>query len=211
MRLVGLTLLCSLLSACASFGPHHEQSINPALESQALAISDPLFAEILMELDEAGAVVWTERLNAAALEEAQSFDSKMSWFLAKYSSEGGLDQTELRPWRKWTPPWSATIAKFNRGLVYLNLNQFDADEFALANTFVHEKNHSFGLIHDRSQTRLSNYCDAGYLAGDLAEALLRSAANNTGSTRHVPTCPALCDELEKRGLWSACEASTTTD
>jgi hypothetical protein len=210
---LGFAIVALCLTSCASFQAQHENYIASAIELQSTALSDPLFAGILLELHEAGDVIWDERLTEEAKAEAGAFDNKIIWLLGKYESSGGLDRVNLKPWRKWIPPWSATTAKFNpnNGIVSLNLNRFNKDQFALANTFIHEKNHSFGLIHDSTQSRIGNQCDAGYLAGDLAEAILRSSVGNTGTTPHAPSCPALCGALEERGLWSACDANLSRE
>ncbi|WP_156172162.1 hypothetical protein [Aurantiacibacter gangjinensis] len=197
---IGMALL---LGGCATFGERHQRFISPAMEMQADAISDPRFAEILTELDAEGSIVWENRLTDAADAEADLYSSRIGWLLAKYDEAGGLPSSKLRAWRKWNP-FSRTTAAYNpsNGEVSLNLWRFTADEFALLNTFVHEQNHSFGLIHDASQTRINNMCDAGYLAGDLAEAILRTSSSESGSsTPHTPVCPALRAALERRSMW----------
>ncbi len=206
-----LWLGVAALSACASFTPEHERYIDEAMAMQAAAIEDPLFREVLLELETKGAIVWEGRIRSEVLEEVASFPTPTHWVLDRYSTNGGLPRENLLPWRSpW--PWASTTALYTArtNTVELNLWKFNYDAFALLNTFLHEQNHSFGLIHDRSQTRESNHCDAGYLAGDLAEAIARTRDNDTATTTpHRPVCPALCAALQARDMWSACEAQTT--
>lgn len=206
MRYLGLLILATLLSSCSTFNDSQSKFIDGAIPLQSFALGDPRFESILSELDANNDIIWDQRLNDAAAQEASSYPNKVSWLIYKYRTEGALPRQHLKAYTKWWWPWSSTtaVASYGTDTVKLNLLKFNENEFVLANTFIHERNHKFGLIH-KGQTRKANNCDPGYLSGDLGEALIRSSKGDISASPHIPVCPALCSALEKRGLWSACE------
>lgn len=200
MRLAMIFAMLLAATGC-KFSAEQQGFVDRAVALQVPALGDPRFAQIMRELDAAGAVTWDGRLSARALDGASRYSSPLEWMLARYGQDGGLPPANIRAWRKWNPLSSTTASTDQTGVIRLNLWNFNRSEAALANTFVHEQNHRFGLIHPESQRRAPNHCDPGYLAGDLAEALVRSNAGG-GNSPHGPVCPALCAALSKRGLWT---------
>jgi hypothetical protein len=65
----------------------------------------------------------------------------------------------------------------------------------LLNTLIHERVHSFCQIHISEQTRNANQCDASYIAGDLAEALILHKMGLTEREMDKPICPALLKKM----------------
>ena len=212
MRYFVIVTAAMTLASCTAFNTEQEKSIRSAVALQPKALGDSRFKEIMRELDSAGQIVWSGRLNDAALKEASAFPDKLTWMLHRYQIDGGLARSNLAGFTKWYWPWSKTTAVFvpQTELVKLNLLKFNKNEYALANTFVHERNHMFGLLHIQ-QDRPSNKCDPGYLSGDLAEALVRDTNGDKSSSPHTPVCPALCKALEQRGIWSACKFDDTSN
>jgi hypothetical protein len=193
----------SLLAACAT--PLADEPDNPiaeAVQLQGVVFASPHFAAVLNQLDQRGAIVWTDRFyNPEVREEARSHSSNTAWLLSRYATNGGYHLDQVRTWWKWNP-WSSTVAVTIplQGSTKLNLWQLSRVPTSIANTLVHERVHSFGTIHPETQTRRGNECDASYVAGDLAQAILVQGNQRAREPFDGPMCPALCQALEARHL-----------
>lgn len=189
-----------VLTGCATPTPTFQPRIADAVRLQDAVIADPLFREVFMELDQAGAVIWeAESLTVSAAGDASRHPSPTRWLLDRYADRGGFALGVVSTWRKWNP-WSSTNAATVPGRDATRLNSWNLgpDGQAIAPTLIHERVHSFGQVHAHGQYKQPNQCDAAYIAGDLAEALLARSSARPVTEPHV--CPALCEALRRRNL-----------
>jgi hypothetical protein len=208
-RNVCLGSLFFVFTACSHFNSAQRESLSDASRLSEKVIRDTLFTSIVAEL--ADSVAWDKARRELLPPEGRA--EPMKWVLTQFATRGTFADTGTRPWRKWYYPWSATIATTVPGkdVTRLNLNSFNYNPFALTNTLVHERTHSFCLLHPFSQAEASNYCDPGYVIGDLAEAVARYRSTGSAATPDVVTlCPALCRVLTERGLTPRCSGGTRT-
>lgn len=66
--------------------------------------------------------------------------------------------------------------------------------YSWANNLVHERVHAYGQVHVGRYSE-PNKCDLAYVAGNLAEAILRSTASGGPLPADSKLCPALTAEL----------------
>ncbi len=205
-------LVCiALITGCSATQVTDEYpKIQDAIVLQAEVVNDPLFTEVLTELESNGAINWGDNRTTSVHEDLSQYPSNLAWALEQFSILGPYSQNDVFLWRKWNPK-SDTIAstlsctedkKFNT--TKLNKWTLDRDVLKIANTLVHEKGHSFCLTHP-SQDRTTNQCDFTYISGDLAEAILVHRQNLKTREFDEPMCPALCASLEARGMLHGCK------
>jgi hypothetical protein len=208
-RLVYVSSCFFIFGACAHFNSAQRESLNDASRLSDRVIRDTLFLSIVMDLE--SSVAWDKPRRENLPLEGRA--EPMKWVLAQFARRGTFADSAVRPWRKWYNPWSATIATTAAGhdTTRVNLNSFNLNPFALTNTLVHERTHSFCVLHPFSQNEADNYCDPGYVIGDLAEAVARYRSTGSAATVDTVTlCPALCRALTERGLSPRCRGGTST-
>lgn len=199
--------LVIIITGCTTTGTKNFPSkVSDAVAMQKSALSNPLFKEILRELESKSAIEWDKR-TPTNMEEISIHSTPTEWLLYKFENDGPYSEEEIRFWWKWNP-WSSTTAKTtpNTNTTTLNKWRLDRKTIAIANTLIHERNHSFGLIHPRDQTRSSNKCDFSYISGDLAESILVSMHNLDTYQLSKPMCQALCTSLKNRKMPHSCDS-----
>jgi hypothetical protein len=199
---LSIALLAPALLMLSAAAPRDNIAVTEAVALQPIVLSNPQFAGILRELEKQGAIEWTDRFDSVALEdEAERYPTKMEWLLERYSTRGGYARNKVRLWWKLNP-FSSTVAVTVplRDSTKLNLWNLSKVPSSIANTLIHERGHSFGTIHPETQERRGNECDASYVAGDLAQALLVQGGARAMEGFDAPMCPALCKALERHGL-----------
>lgn len=200
-------LVCiALITGCAATQVTDEYpKVQDAIVLQTEVVNDPLFTEILTELESNGAINWDDNRTGSVKEDLNQYPSNLAWALEQFSTRGPYSQNDVFLWRKWNP-WSSTTAVTNAcgNSTKLNKWKLDRDKLKIANTLVHERGHSFCLTHP-SQDRTTNQCDFTYISGDLAEAILIHRQNLKTREFDKPMCPALCASLEARGMLHGCK------
>jgi hypothetical protein len=207
MRLTIALFAPALLVVAAAVPPRDGSPVAEAVALQPAVLSDPRFAGILRELEGLGAIDWSDRFHSPAVEEeAMRFPNKLEWLLGRYAERGGYGLDKVRLWRK-VNPWSSTVAVTVplEDSTKLNRWQLSKVPSSIANTLIHERGHSFGTVHPETQTRRGNECDASYIAGDLAQALLVQGGARAREAFDKPMCPALCASLQRHGVATAAE------
>lgn len=196
-----LLLIIVIMSGCAVTKGTDNKIVSKAMDMQAGIVADPLFTKILTELESEGKIDWSEG-RADDVKNLKDYPSKIAWLLATYKSKGTYDKESVLLWRKWNP-FSKTTAVTNTCEETTKLNKWrlKRDEFSLVNTLIHERVHSFCVVHpDGKQTRAENMCDASYVAGDLAEAIALYRAGVKERQMDKPICPALLKKIEEYKL-----------
>ena len=201
-----LVALVIVVAGCSATGTNNfPPKISDAVAMQHTALSNSLFTEILKELENKGAIEWDGRI-APIKDDISSHSNPTEWAIEKFESDGFYKIENIGFWWTWNP-WSSTTAATvpNTNSTRLNKWRLDRETIAIANTLVHERNHSFGLIHPIDQTRPTNMCDFSYVSGDLAESILVSIHKPLDYKLSKPMCPALCKSLENREMPHSCE------
>lgn len=192
---VFITLCIGLLaSGCATTKGVSNAKISESIELQNRAISDPLFGKILRDLEMSGDVDWQEGSTSQIKEDLSKYTTKTEWLLSQFQENGAYPAEGVSLWRKWNPFSSTNAATFTCGdATKLNKWRLDRDKYSWVNTLVHERVHSFCLIHPEDQTRDTNKCDISYLSGDLAEIILIHRDGIDNREFEEPRCPALVE------------------
>lgn len=191
-----LLLLCQILLGCAITKGTTNPNVKKAIELQQLVINDPLFEKILIELEESGNIHWGEERTEFIKEKLADNRLNSDWLISNYKKKGGFNKDSVFLWRKYNP-FSSTTAVTNPCVDQTKLNKWTLtdDEYSLLNTLIHERVHSFCQIHTEEQTRNANQCDASYIAGDLAEALILHKMGFKEREMDKPICPALLKKI----------------
>lgn len=205
-NVIGISLACVLVNTSCAVAPTEIQptKVSEAVTLQYEILKSPLFSEVLRELERENAIDW-ERRTASVADDLSSYPTYTEWALSKFKKEGPYKKEDIGFWRKWNPWSSTTAATVTCGnSMRLNKWQLNRSVLAIANTLIHERNHSFCLTHPDDQTRTTNKCDFSYVSGDLAESILAFSRGDTQHKLKGPMCPALCKALEARGMPHAC-------
>lgn len=192
-----LTLAFSVIAKAADY-----PAVKEAIALQQHIISDSLFIKILTELEAEGQIDWNSRTGSIK-EKLSDYSSNTAWLLSKYKNEGGFKESSVILWRKWNR-FSSTTASTGTCATYTRLNTWnlDRDKYSVLNTLIHERVHSFCVIHPNKQTREANQCDAAYIAGDLAEVITLYRAGEKERKMDKPICPSLLHKIEEYKLIS---------
>jgi hypothetical protein len=176
-----------------------------AISLQRKAVNDPLFVEVLNEMESKRAIDWDQNRTHSVKENLTSYSSNVEWALEQFSTRGLYTTSSVYLWRKWNP-WSSTTAITNACGPNTKLNKWKLgrDSFSIANTLIHERGHSFCLTHP-SQDRPTNKCDFNYVSGDLALSILAHKHGLKHQNFTTPMCPALCESLKSRDMPQGCQ------
>jgi|GEM_PF-1484701 len=198
-----LLVMIVMLNGCAVTKGTDHKIVSMAMNMQATIIADPLFTKILTEMASSGQIDWSEG-RADYIDDIHDYPSKIDWLLANYQNKGGYDKESVLLWRKWNPLSSTTAVTNTCGeTTKLNKWKLKRDEFSIANTLIHERVHSFCVVHpEGKQTRAENMCDASYVAGDLAEVIALYRAGIKERKMDKPICPGLVKKIEEYKLLS---------
>lgn len=202
MKTFLLTLIaCSVLNGCAVTKGTENQAVQKAIVLQQQIISDPLFEQILQELDSSKSIDWGDGRTDIIQQSLSGYKSNIEWILSKYKTKGGFSKDSVFLWRKFNP-FSSTTAATSTCVDKTRLNKWNLtnDEYSLVNTLIHERAHSFCLNHGVDQTRAINQCDAAYIMGDLAEILILYRKGIKEREMDKPICPALLKIIEEYKL-----------
>jgi hypothetical protein len=202
MKNLYLILIAILLFSCVTTKGVKNQTVKEAIELQSDGVNDPLFNKILKELESDGAIDWNEGRTNFVNENLSDYKSNIDWLIEKYKNEGAYSSDSVFLWRKWNP-FSSTTAVTSQCVETTKLNKWKLkrDKYSILNTLIHERVHSFCLVHPvGEQTRQGNMCDASYVAGDLAEVLILFRNNIKTRIMDKPICPKLIEKIEKYKL-----------
>lgn len=188
---------------------HHREQIARAITLADAAIGDPLFAQVLVSMQTAGEIDWENRARKIP---AEYRSDPTGWIVSRFAVEGNFNSDRVEIWRMKT--WSGGTNTVTVGATYpcvtdspgcplataTNVYFVDrwariGDEYSFANNLVHERVHAFGQIHD-GQYSYPNRCDLAYVAGNLAEAVLRYRVTKTALPHDDSLCEALVQRLE---------------
>lgn len=212
-----LLLTTGALSGCVTgaarrsappFTPEQADLLRRAIATADSIVTDPVFRSVARGMEEWGSVDWRENRGKLLPEEA--VPGRTQWLLARFGKEGNYRMEDVHPrrargtgttaWTRACRPSSPTCrleTDVNLNVVYVDSGR---TIYALANTLIHERVHSFGQVHGASQYRADNVCDVAYVLGDMAEALLRHRAERAPIRPREDLCPALHERLEARGI-----------
>ena len=211
MRLFVAALVLLTLPGCVSFSETQRAQVEDARSLVSRVVEDPRFEAVLLDMGANDEIEWEGRLASGLTERPADLTR---WLVDRYK-EAGAPQTEnIRPYVPYRGLWplSKTRAAAGYGSDEIKLNvvylerptsRIVRDPISIANTLVHESAHTFGQIHRGSQRADANACDAAYVAGALAEALLRSdAAGGAIMEKEIssPVCASLAARLQARGV-----------
>ena len=198
-RLFALTAVF-LTCVGATFSPARQSLVNDAIRLQDSVLTNEAFSSILRELARRDGIKWPETIADCASANANGFPDKISWLLARFERDRGYAVSSVRAWRKFNPFSSTTAATTPCVLTTkLNLWRLKRSPASVAGTLVHERTHSFGIVHAYGQRPAPNICDAAYVSGTTAEALLEPSLVQAESI-----CPALCTILVERRIVATC-------
>lgn len=199
LLVVILSSIC--LASCVSTKGIKNEKVKSAIYLQQEIIDDSLFSKILVELEKEGSIDWQEGSTSKVKENFNDYQNRAYWVLEMFQSKGSYDSSSVYLWRKWNP-WSATTAVTNPCGNSTKLNKWNLkrDKYSIANTLIHERLHSFCLVHPDEQTREKNKCDISYIAGDLAEVLILKKNGIERRELNKPICPALAEKIERYNL-----------
>lgn len=197
--------------APAHFTPAQRHAITRSIQLGSSALNHPLFSAVLDSLDRQSAIEWSEARLEPLPVGARARPTH--WVFGEFKRRGHFRTDSILPYRSFWP-WSKTVAKTTPGTdaTWLNVRKLGRhlDTLSYVNTLIHERTHSFRVLHPESQARDRNVCDAGYIFGDLAEAIARHRENRASQTggSEAP-CPALCRELLRAGVATECSDTLT--
>jgi hypothetical protein len=195
-------LISALLVSCGTTKGVKNQTVKEAIDLQTDVVNDPLFNKILKELESEKAIEWNEGRTNFVKEKLSDYISNVDWLIEKYNTEGAYPSNSVFLWRKWNP-FSSTTAVTTQCVETTKLNKWklNRDKYSILNTLIHERVHSFCLVHPSGQqTRQANMCDASYVAGDLAEILILYRKGIKERTMDKPICPKLIDKVKQYNL-----------
>lgn len=181
--------------------------ITAALVRADSVTADSQFQSTLLQMATEGELQWTEKNFRLIPDSVRS--SATQWILHRFSAEGNYRLLDVFAKRKRssTTAWTTACIPYNPECslqTALNTRYVyvapDRTIYAITNTLVHERVHSFGQEHGESQYRWDNVCDAAYILGDLAEAILRRRAEGTPIEPRERLCPALETRLRTLGI-----------
>lgn len=190
------------LFSCGTTKGLKNQTVKEAIELQSDIVNDPLFNKILKELESENAIDWNDGRTNFVIENLSDYNSNIDWLIEKYRTKGAYPSNSVFLWRKWNP-FSSTTAVTSQCVETTKLNKWNLnrDKYSILNTLIHERVHSFCLVHPPGkQTRQANMCDASYIAGDLAEILILYRKNIKERTMDKPICPKLIEKVKEYNL-----------
>lgn len=211
MRLFVAAFVLLILPGCVTFSETQRAQIDDARSLMSRAVDDPRFEAVLLAMGANGEIEWEGRLASGLTERP---DDPTRWLLDRYAEADAPETEDIRPYVPYLGfgALSSTKASAGYGSRRIRLNvvylerptaRIVRDPISIANTLVHESAHTFGQTHGGSQRADVNACDAAYVAGALAEALLRSdAAGGAIGEDEVssPVCTRLAARLRARGV-----------
>jgi hypothetical protein len=202
---LNILLILSFITGCATTTVTDQYpQVNEAIALQKEAINDPLFKEILTELESKNAIDWKDNRTSSVKEDLSAYTTNLAWALEQFSVRGPYTNDSVYLWRKWNPLSSTTaVTTTCDNSTKLNKWKLSRDNLAIANTLVHERGHSFCLTHP-TQDRHTNQCDFAYISGDLAESILAHKRGLKHRNFIVPMCLELCNSLKSRGMPHGC-------
>lgn len=211
-RLIMVLLSLVGVAGCTQRTGASEDRMAAGIVAQNQALADPRFSEIVREADNRRRAAGARGLivNLAQCSPWQSLRAEqpaLEWLLDQFKRQGGYLREDIGFYRpKWR--FSRAVARTSAPCATaVEFNEYKlADPAAIANTLVHERVHRFGHGHMRNNKRPDNACDAAYVAGDAAEALLVHKGRIT-DYRFEPMCKSLCEALAGRGIKHGCRVA----
>ena len=211
MRLFVAIFVVLTLPGCVTFSETQRAQIDDARSLMSRAVDDSRFEAVLLAMGANDEIEWEGRLASGLAERPED---PTRWLVDRYESTDAPETENIRPYVPYLGFWplSKTRAAAGYGSDEIKLNvvylerptsRIVRDPISIANTLVHESAHTFGQIHGDSQEAGVNACDAAYVAGALAEALLRSdAAGGAIMENEIssPVCASLAAQLQARGV-----------
>jgi len=202
-----------MVVGCVHHSPLTTDWIAAALHEQDSVLADPLLEEIVRDADRrrrqsnpssGGVPVLPVGCEGFPLPGTGS--PGLDWLFAQFRTRGGQTRETIGSYRPpW--PWSHAVAQTAAPCV-LRVEFSDrrdhSDPVSVANTLIHERVHSFGHAHAHGNKRSPNACDAAYVMGDAAEAILAHRRRLADYDFDAPMCQALCDALNARGMPHGC-------
>lgn len=189
----------------AEFSDRQRAVLTTALQRADTIIADTTYTNVIGHLERSGIVEWTPRKSALLPQHiGMTYGSYMR---GRFATEGNYQLSDIKARYKnskttgWTTacPWDREDCRLE---TYLNTKFMTPDRpmHAYVNTLIHERLHSFGMEHGDSQKRADNLCDAAYVYGDVAEALLRYRMGGTAIVPRERLCRGVHDYLVELGI-----------
>jgi hypothetical protein len=193
-----------------SFSLEELMLLQRAIARADSVVSDSTYRRLLTQMGSSQDIKW-ER-GHLRLVPVEGRHDPAEWFLARFLREGNFTLAEIHPVEPdsvhATVAWTSACAPSVCALeTYLNpwvIRSWEGEgyPYGLTNTLIHERIHAFGLEHAHGQKRWPNACDFAYVAGDVAEVMLRSRAAGAAVPEDAdePLCPAVRRRLVTAGL-----------
>lgn len=189
------------LVSCAVSKSEQKDKVTNAIKLQKTIMEDELFIKILKDLEQSNSINWSEnRTQYVSTLELSKFDNKVDWLLNEYKTKGVFSKDSVFLWRKWNPLSNTTaVTSRCKHTTKLNKWKLKRSEYSIANTLIHERVHSFCLIHP-NQKRSGNECDPAYIVGDLAQIIILYRKGKLEIAMNKPLCSELKNKINELGL-----------
>ncbi|CAL2059276.1 hypothetical protein [Tenacibaculum sp. 190524A05c] len=197
-KLIVVVLLSFSFYNCKVTKGVENPKVKKAINLQKEVIDHPLFKKILLELEQEGAIDWSEGRTSSIQEDLSNYESNTHWLLEQFKKKRGYHKDVVFLWRKFNPFSKTKAATYPcKDSTKLNKWRLKRDKYSILNTLIHERVHSFCHIHPRNkQTKRENLCDAAYIAGDLSEAIISNKMGIKERRMSLPICPALIQKID---------------
>jgi hypothetical protein len=187
------------------FSDRQRAVLTTALQWADTMIADTTYTNVIGHLERSRIVEWTP-IKYALLPPHIGM-TYGSYMRGRFATEGNYQLTDIKARYKnsKTTGWT-TACRWDREdcrlETYLNTKFMTPNRpmHAYVNTLIHERLHSFGMQHGDNQERAPNLCDAAYVYGDVAEALLRHRMSGTAIVPRERLCPGVHDYLVQLGI-----------
>ncbi|MDN3493078.1 hypothetical protein [Winogradskyella bathintestinalis] len=196
-----LLVFVLVIQSCAITKGSENTNVVEAVKMQQAVLDDDLFYKIIKEMDYENSIDWSNgRLDYVNPEELSNYSNNGSWLIDQYKTVGVYNIDEVFLWSKWNP-FSSTTAVTNKCIKSTKLNKHNLDrtKYSILNTLIHERVHSFCVIHPSQQSK-GQECDPSYIVGDLAQMLALYRDGKDLSAFENELCDGLRSKLLKYNI-----------
>ncbi|REG87438.1 hypothetical protein [Winogradskyella sediminis] len=191
-----LLVFVLVIQSCAVTKGAENITVVEAVKMQQAVLDDDLFYKIIKEMEQENRIDWSNgRLDHVNADELSNYNDNASWLIDQYKTIGGYKIDEVFLWRKWNP-FSRTTAVTTKCVKSTRLNKHNLDrtKYSILNTLIHERVHSFCVIHPKQNSK-GQECDPSYVIGDLAHMLALYRDGKDLRAFENDLCPGLKSKL----------------
>ena len=176
VKLIFVIILTLVITSCSSIVTLSNPKVLSAIDLQESVINDPLFSQVLIDINK-NVIFYLS--NKCVLEDFDTNKKKTEWLLDQFKIKKGYSKESVFIWRKFNP-FSSTIASTDACSDYTKINiwNLSSNKYSILNTLIHERSHSFGIIHI-DQNKSKNRTHISYISGQLAELIINFRTHNS--------------------------------